>query len=260
MTKYTSSRESRGAVRDVLALGVLVWSLSGCTSSDLHPLLLAGPDAGPGIDAALSATRDAGGGVDGRTDGSVSSPDAANRDADAADGSPGTTDRCAQDWAFLAAHRTCAVDADCVIVGACSGGFGFFAVEQSAKTAAQALSDHTLCPAYDGPIYHAVCEQSLCRARATGASCGGARPSDGGTPGCPANGELYRTDCAGSADAAQPAVCATRCSGMSDASCGPGARCAQVSVSEASGAYGAGCGMTYPVWLCQPLATDAGTH
>jgi hypothetical protein len=254
-------RDSRGvgSARALLGLNVLVCALGGCTSSDPDPVSQSVRDAGPSIDSG-PAGRDAGAGVDGQADGEVRDHDAATRDADIGDARASTTDRCAQDWSFLAAHQQCTLDADCVIVGACSGGFGFFAVQQSVRAEAQALSDHTLCPSYDGPLYHAVCEQGSCRARPTGASCGAVRPADGGTPGCPSNGELYRTDCDGGSDSAQPAVCATRCGGANDSSCGARAVCTQVRVSEAAGSYGGACGVTFPVWLCQPLARDGGTQ
>jgi len=87
--------------------------------------------------------------------------------------------------AFLAAHRDCAVDADCTVVGSCSGGFGFAAVSASAAEQAQALSDATPngCGAFDGPQYRAVCERAgsdsaagQCALREQGRACGEAAP------------------------------------------------------------------------------------
>src|SRR5687768_1648572 len=44
---------------------------------------------------------------------------------------------------FLGANRDCEVDSDCVIVGDCSGGFGFYAVNVAAQAEGEALSQST---------------------------------------------------------------------------------------------------------------------
>jgi len=79
----------------------------------------------------------------------------------------------------------CASDADCVVVGSCSGGFGFRAVSAAAAQHAQALSDATPshCGVYDGPQYRAVCEldagagtKGSCALREQGRACGESLP------------------------------------------------------------------------------------
>jgi hypothetical protein len=154
---------------------------------------------------------------------------------------------CAEEKAYLAAHRGCSTDSDCVIVGSCSGGFGFEAVEVSAKERAQQYSDQTSCgQVFDGPTFHAVCEQGRCSARGTGWWCGGPL-ADAGIPGrCSPDEEQYVIGC----DAAIP-TCAKRCTGAGDTRCGGERSCEQTQVSAATPPYGLGCGNVIDVWLCQ---------
>jgi hypothetical protein len=61
---------------------------------------------------------------------------------------------------YVEAHRSCRRDADCQVVGACSGGFGFEAVNTMSSVGAEALSKETpeICQVFDGPTYEAVCK------------------------------------------------------------------------------------------------------
>lgn len=201
--------------------------------------VMEGPDARP-ADARTDGGGD--GGLLGRLDASL-------RDA------PADIARdCEKASEFVAAHRTCSTDADCVIVGSCSGGFGFLAVQVSAQAEAQRLSDTTRCRVYDGPLYNAVCEQGSCRTRPTGAWCGGVRLADGGYAGCPQGQEQYQTTCAAPSEVAGQPSCERRCSGSADSSCGMGRVCTSVRVYEATEPFGQGCGAAFEQWLCRPAA------
>jgi hypothetical protein len=152
---------------------------------------------------------------------------------------------CGAERAFVLSHRACSTDDDCVIVGACSGGWGFEAVQRSAQAEAQRWSDDTQCKVFDGPLYNAVCERAVCVARQNGAMCGMPSNADGGAQVCAAGEELYTLSC----DAGTPA-CAKRCDGAADLSCGAAKTCAQTSVAPLGG-YGAGCTGALDVWLCR---------
>lgn len=171
------------------------------------------------------------------------SSDAATSGAlDAGAGGPMLNSACAQERAFLAAHLGCERDEQCAIVGSCSGGFGFEAVNVSARVEAQNYSDHTSCPVFDGPTYNAVCEEGRCVARNRGHDCGG--PVDAG--GCEPGAEQYMANCA------SPAACHKRCTGPGDsARCGAASSCQQTRVSRVSAPYGLGCGDTIELWLCR---------
>ena len=152
---------------------------------------------------------------------------------------------CADERAFFETHRACARDEDCVIVGACSGGFGFKAVQSSAQTEAQGYSDRAACgPVFDGPTYNAVCENAQCFARNNGRQCG--MPADAAV--CPLDQELYATNCDGGMN-----QCRQRCAGEADPTCGGSKVCARETVSQVGGPYGLGCVDELPteVWLCR---------
>jgi hypothetical protein len=178
--------------------------------------------------------------------------------ADAGDG--GTRDApplgdasCEQERAFLNEHRACSTQQDCAIVGSCSGGFGFRAVQAAVKDEAQRLSNNTSCGrAFDGPMYAAVCEQGLCRTRPTGAWCGAAPSSqDGGRMGCAPGEAQYRTDCEGPSAATGKPTCERSCNGATDTSCGAGRMCTSVRVSAGQSGYGTSCDALVDVWLCR---------
>jgi len=80
---------------------------------------------------------------------------------------------------LLAKNEACTVDADCTIVGDCSGGFGFYAINLAGSAEAQALSDATPdgCAAFDGPQYNAQCAQNKCIAVEAPRSCGERSPT-----------------------------------------------------------------------------------
>jgi hypothetical protein len=150
---------------------------------------------------------------------------------------------------FLSAHRWCAKSSDCVIVGACSGGFGFRAVERAVQTEAQTLSDRAKCDVvFDGPTYNAVCEQGVCTARPTQGACG-APQRDGGVYGCPRGQEQYLPSCETPMTFGfDTQGCETHCDGADDTSCGAGRTCKQVKVLPV---VRAGCDLI-DVWLCRP--------
>lgn len=60
---------------------------------------------------------------------------------------------------FVETHRSCRLDAECQVVGACSAGFGFEAVSSSAVADGMALSEATPegCQVFDGPLYESAC-------------------------------------------------------------------------------------------------------
>ena len=157
---------------------------------------------------------------------------------------------CEGERAFLSAHRFCTKHSDCVIVGACSAGFGFRAVERAVQTEAQSLSDRRTCDVViDGPTFAAVCEQGVCTPRANGSICG-APSRDGGSYGCPRGQEQYLPSCD------TPVTygfdiqgCETHCDGADDTSCGAGRVCKQVQVVSATRA---GCPNLIDAWLCRP--------
>ncbi|MEY4514690.1 MAG: hypothetical protein RLZZ450_6812 [Pseudomonadota bacterium] len=156
---------------------------------------------------------------------------------------------CEGERAFLSAHRWCEKNADCVIVGSCSAGFGFRAVERALQKEAQSLSDQLKCDlAIDGPTYSAVCERGVCTPRPDGRVCGS--PSrDGGTYGCPRGQEQYLASC----DTPRTwgfdiQGCETHCDGADDTSCGAGRVCTQVKVLPV---VASGCELI-DTWLCRP--------
>jgi hypothetical protein len=86
---------------------------------------------------------------------------------------------CEADVDFVAEHNRCTSDSDCVIVGGCSGEWGFRAVSSSAQEEARARSRATECRVFDGPIYSTACRDNRCALLPTGAYCG-APPIDAG--------------------------------------------------------------------------------
>ncbi len=207
-------------------------------------------------DASLDASMDAhvgDSGIDARTDANMDAnmdtmgPDArADAQSDARGNACDVSD-------FIAAHQACSADQDCTIVGGCSGGFGFYAVNVAARDEAQRLSDQTPreCAAYDGPLYNAVCEQSRCRRRPTGHACGEAPLLDGGTTPdrCPSGQELYDPRIG---DGARSRGCYQRCSGPSDPRCGAGETCQETEICAADALNSAtSCG-PFTTGLCRP--------
>jgi hypothetical protein len=156
---------------------------------------------------------------------------------------------CEGEREFFRFHRWCEKNSDCVIVGSCSSGSGFQAVERALQKEAQGLSDHTKCLiSLDGPTYGAVCERGVCTARPTGGACG--QPvRDGGLSGCPAGQEQYLASCE------TPMTwgfdiqgCETHCDGPADTSCGAGRVCTEVRVLPV---LRDGC-QQIGAWLCRP--------
>lgn len=141
---------------------------------------------------------------------------------------------------FLTAHRACSSDADCTLIGSCSGP-SFEAVSTSARDEAQRLADAISCKIFDGPLYEPRCEANTCVSRPSGASCGGRGSL------CQSGQALYETNCsdAGSTESA----CYKKCSGASDGTCPSGFSCQTTQVVSQSG----GCAAPkIDAWLCRP--------
>lgn len=156
---------------------------------------------------------------------------------------------CEGERTFLNTHRWCEKNSDCVIVGTCSGSFGFRAVERAVQTEAQSLVDRGDCDlVFDGPTFSAVCERGICTPRPDGRACG-APVREGGISGCPAGQEQYLASCD------TPMTwgfdiqgCETHCDGAGDTSCGAGRVCQQVKVLPV---VRSGCELI-DAWLCRP--------
>ncbi|MDB4989136.1 MAG: hypothetical protein JWN04_4314 [Myxococcaceae bacterium] len=116
-------------------------------------------------------------------------------DTTALDGGPGALDggpvaidagSCEQKQAtfsaFLLAHNSCTVDADCTVVGDCCPHADFPVVRSDALGQARALQLGTCGGACDGPTYTAVCSQGKCDKTANPSEswCGARRSRDGG--------------------------------------------------------------------------------
>ncbi len=110
---------------------------------------------------------------------------------------------------FVAAHRACTSDSDCVIVGDCSHA-NFQAVAKDAADEARALV--LACTAFDGPTYNAVCRANECERVPTGQSCGQATPRA-----CPAGMQWERPGCGSHpGDAAFVDGCYASCEAVGD--------------------------------------------
>jgi len=246
----------------VLVLGLTV----GC-SEPLEPGASEGDlDGGPRGDAArdggagLAAKRDGGGAMDagrdgGRLDAALDDggPQSAPDGGGGLDGGLNGGDVCGAESArietFVAANRACASDGDCAIVGACSLGFGFLAVNVAARAEGQHLSDtyESQCSASDGPTFHAVCQAGSCVRRHTGHACGAVGPGP-----CPPTHELYHLACPGDAGTEVVATCQQRCTGPTDTRCGAGLSCQSTKVQPDSELYKTVCKPPVDALLCLP--------
>jgi hypothetical protein len=149
-----------------------------------------------------------------------------------------------EERAFVAAHRACGVDADCVAVGDC-GNSDFIAVSASAMDEAKALIERRCFNHSDGPGYYALCRNSLCERVQSTRYC----TEVPHTPVCPAGSSYERLGCGGEFDGEG---CYMRCDPSSPEPCAPGFRCAQVAVnpdSDPDGGLDDTCGTTR--YLCQ---------
>lgn len=86
---------------------------------------------------------------------------------------------------FVAAHRSCSLDADCVVVGDCGPNADFASVRADSATEARTLQVARCSGTHDGPVYRAVCQAGTCGLEMrTDVSCGGplsdASVGDGG--------------------------------------------------------------------------------
>lgn len=144
-----------------------------------------------------------------------------------------------------------------MIVGACSGGFGFAAVNVAAEEQAQALSDATpdACGASDGPLYHAVCQAGRCTALETGDACGAFH--EGPSEVCPADEEPYVQSCelASDGDVAIATGCHRRCGDDGAAVCPPGFACEAASACG-YGYGGGGTGNGDACTQCEPFSAE----
>ena len=158
---------------------------------------------------------------------------------------------------FLAANSHCEVDSDCVIVGDCSGGFGFYAVNAAAREEGEALSLDTPaeCGAFDGPLYHAVCEEGTCGELETGDACGTYHEGPSGV--CPDTDVPYVQSCAlaEAGDLAIDTGCHRRC-GEGGASVCPAGFACQAASGCAYGYGGGGVGNGNSCTECEPSSVE----
>jgi hypothetical protein len=150
---------------------------------------------------------------------------------------------------FVAEHRACSSDDDCVIVGDCSHTC-FPSVARSAEAEAMNVVLRR-CQQQDGPIYHARCRAGMCdRTQSTG-SCGSAIETE-----CPAVDMVRQVAGCGTVAAGFRDGCQTKCKGQADdGPCTTGYSCQQTSINPCwmvtGGASCSACGED--TWLCLPV-------
>src|SRR5262245_20887038 len=117
--------------------------------------------AGKAAEAGRPAAGSGGAGTTSAAQGGAGAPATAGK---AAAGSTSTPDKCVklnqEADALINANLKCTRDSECVVVGSCSGGFGFKVAHESVAKQAQALSDATPreCASFDGPMFEPVCK------------------------------------------------------------------------------------------------------
>ena len=156
---------------------------------------------------------------------------------------------------FVEAHRACGSDLNCNVVGSCSGGFGFKAVNDSSNLQAQSLSNTTPrgCRTDAGNTYSAICDEGLCIAVQNGGICD-APPGPNGA--CPKGRTAYGVSCpAPNAGMIEPG-CYQRCDETAAPVCDPGFVCQASTTSSCDYAPADGCKSCEPrsSSLCVPGA------
>lgn len=243
-----SRRPTPRALVSLLALGLS----AGCTETSAL-----GPDASD-VDAnsETPASRRDGGETDAEIE-ADQQPDTGTPDAGDA-GPPDTPHQpnaCEEQAraieTFVAAHRSCETNADCVIVGDCShADFRAVAREFEAEAKDLVFGDDA-CGALDGPTYHAVCRAGSCERVQSVHSCGYVVSPYV----CPSGSELYEEGC-GPVAATFRGGCYRPCAAEGDdASCAAGFTCQQTTTNPCTSTPGGGaacaaCGAES--WLCLP--------
>lgn len=133
------------------------------------------------------------------------------------------------------AHRTCAGDADCTVLGSCSTLLGPLPVNVASQAAgSRLLSINTLCKAnwrkFKDP--RAVCERGWCQLREAGGDCSPPPPNEPAGKVCPPGQESYAFGGSPSAG------CSQHCSGPRDASCPAGTHCSIEDVAVPISTFG----------------------